>query len=216
MEVYAGYSACTDWNVGRLLDSLEEMGELEDTLVIYIWGDNGASLEGTLTGSFNEMTMINGVPLTPDQQLSLIDQYGGLDAWGTDATAPHYASAWAWAGNCPFQWGKQAASHLGGTRNGMVVSWPRRIGPDKTLRRQFTHVIDVGPTILEAAGIPEATTVDGVASDADGGHELPLHLRRRRRARAATRSSTSRSSATGPSTRTAGGRAPSSTASCGT
>ncbi len=161
MEVYAGYSANADWNVGRLLDAVEEMGELDDTLVLYIWGDNGASLEGTLTGSFNEMTMINGVPLTPEQQLSLIDQHGGLDAWGTDATAPHYAAAWAWAGNCPFQWGKQVASHLGGTRNGMVVAWPRRIGKPATCH-QFTHVIDVGPTILEAAGIPEAKVVDGV------------------------------------------------------
>ena len=183
MEVYAGYSANADWNVGRLLDAVEEMGELDDTLVIYIWGDNGASLEGTLTGSFNELTMLNGVPLTPEQQLSLIDQYGGLDAWGTDATAPHYAAAWAWAGNCPFQWGKQVASHLGGTRNGMVVSWPRRI-KEAGKRRQFTHVIDIGPTILEAAGIPEAKIVDGVDADADGGHELPLHLRRRGRARA--------------------------------
>ena len=162
MEVYAGYSANADWNVGRLLDAVEEMGELEDTLVIYIWGDNGASLEGTLTGSFNELTMLNGIPLTPEQQLSLIDQHGGLDAWGTDATAPHYAAAWAWAGNCPFQWGKQVASHLGGTRNGMVVAWPRRIGKPATCH-QFTHCIDIGPTILEAAGIPEAKVVDGVA-----------------------------------------------------
>jgi arylsulfatase A-like enzyme/uncharacterized membrane protein len=162
MEVYAGYSANADWNVGRLLDAVEEMGELDDTLVIYIWGDNGASLEGTLTGSFNELTMLNGIPLTPEQQLSLIDQHGGLDAWGTDATAPHYAAAWAWAGNCPFQWGKQVASHLGGTRNGMVVAWPRRIGKPATCH-QFTHVIDIGPTILEAAGIPEAKVVDGVA-----------------------------------------------------
>ena len=162
MEVYAGYSANADWNVGRLLDAVEEMGELDDTLVIYIWGDNGASLEGTLTGSFNELTMLNGIPLTPEQQLSLIDQHGGLGAWGTDATAPHYAAAWAWAGNCPFQWGKQVASHLGGTRNGMVVAWPRRIGKPATCH-QFTHVIDIGPTILEAAGIPEAKVVDGVA-----------------------------------------------------
>jgi arylsulfatase A-like enzyme/uncharacterized membrane protein len=163
MEVYAGYQENADWNVGRLLDAVGEMGELENTLVIYIFGDNGASLEGTITGSFNELTMQNGIALTPEQQLSLIDRYGGLDAWGTDAFAPHYASAWAWAGNTPFQWGKQVASHLGGTRNGMVISWPQRIRDAGGLRSQFTHCIDIGPTILEAAGIPEPTVVDGTA-----------------------------------------------------
>ena len=182
MEVYAGFQENADWNVGRLLDAVEEMGELDNTLVIYIFGDNGASLEGTLTGSFNELTMQNGIALTAEQQLSLIEQYGGLDAWGTDAYAPHYAAAWAWAGNTPFQWGKQCASHLGGTRNGMVVSWPERIKDAGGLRTQFTHCIDVGPTILEAAGIPEPKVVDGTRPEADGGDELPLHLRGRERA----------------------------------
>ena len=163
MEVYAGFQENADWNVGRLLDAVEEMGELDNTLVIYIFGDNGASMEGTLTGSFNELTMQNGIALTPEQQLSLIDGYGGLDAWGTDAYAPHYAAAWAWAGNTPFQWGKQVASHLGGTRNPMVISWPERINDAGGLRAQFTHCIDIGPTILEAAGIPEPKLVDGTA-----------------------------------------------------
>ena len=163
MEVYAGFQENTDWHVGRLLEAIEELGELDNTLVFYIFGDNGASMEGTLTGSFNELTMHNGIVLTPEQQLALLEQYGGLDAWGTDAYAPHYASAWAWAGNAPFQWGKQCASHLGGTRNGMVVSWPERIKDAGGLRSQFSHVIDVGPTILEAAGIPEPTVVDGTA-----------------------------------------------------
>ena len=161
MEVYAGYQENCDWNVGRLLDAVQEMGELDNTLVFYIFGDNGASMEGTLTGSFNELTMQNGIALTAEQQLSLIDRYGGLDAWGAAAFAPHYAAAWAWAGNAPFQWGKQVASHLGGTRNGMVVSWPRRIRDAGGLRSQFTHCIDIGPTILEAAGIPEPEVVDG-------------------------------------------------------
>ena len=181
MEVYAGYSANADWNVGRLLDAVEEMGELDDTLVIYIWGDNGASLEGTLTGSFNELTMLNGVPLTPEQQLSLIDQYGGLDAWGTDATAPHYAAAWAWAGNCPFQWGKQVASHLGGTRNGMVVAWPRRIresGKRQPVHARHRHRAD-DP---RGGRHPRGQGRRRRDADADGGHELPLHLRRRDRA----------------------------------
>jgi arylsulfatase A-like enzyme len=108
-----------DWNVGRLVDAIDEMGELENTLVIYIPGDNGASMEGGGTGTFNELTMQNGVVLSGDQQLALIDQYGGLEAWGTDVMSPHYAAAWAWAGNCPFRWGKQVASHLGGTRQPM-------------------------------------------------------------------------------------------------
>ena len=163
MEVYAGFQENADWNVGRLLDTVEEMGEMDNTLVIYIFGDNGASMEGTITGSFNELTMQNGITLTPEQQLSLIDSYGGLEAWGTDAYAPHYAAAWAWAGNTPFRWGKQVASHLGGTRNGMVVSWPQRIKDAGGLRSQFTHCIDLGPTVLEAAGIPQPEVVDGIA-----------------------------------------------------
>jgi arylsulfatase len=165
MEVYAGFQENADWNVGRLLDAIEEMGDLDNTLIIYIWGDNGASLEGTTTGSFNEMTFLNGVVLDPAQQLELIEKYGGIEALGGDHTAPHVAAAWAWAGNTPFQWGKQMASHLGGTRNPMVVAWPNRIEGGGGLRSQFTHVVDVGPTILEAAGIPEATVVDGIEQE---------------------------------------------------
>jgi arylsulfatase A-like enzyme/uncharacterized membrane protein len=165
MEVYAGFQENADWNVGRLLDALEQMGELENTLVFYIWGDNGASLEGTVTGSFNEMTFLNGVVLDAEQQLKLIDQYGGIDALGGDHTAPHCAAAWAWAGNTPFQWGKQMASHLGGTRNPMVVCWPGHIKPGGELRSQFTHCIDIAPTVLDAAGIPEPKTVDGIEQE---------------------------------------------------
>jgi arylsulfatase len=165
MEVFAGYSENADWNVGRLLDAIEEMGDLDNTLVFYIWGDNGASMEGTTTGSFNEMTFLNGLVLDADQQLELIDQYGGIDAMGGIDTAPHYAAAWAHAGNTPFQWGKQMASHLGGTRNPMVVAWPRRIDTGGDLRSQFTHCIDIAPTVLEAAGIPEPKTVDGIEQE---------------------------------------------------
>jgi arylsulfatase len=165
MEVFAGFSENADWNVGRLLDSIEEMGDLDNTLILYIWGDNGASMEGTITGSFNEMTFLNGIPLTPEQQLQLIDQYGGVEALGGVDTAPHYASAWAWAGNCPFQWGKQTGSHLGGTRDPMVLAWPARIKDTGTIRSQFTHCIDLGPTILEAVGLPEPTSVDGIAQE---------------------------------------------------
>jgi arylsulfatase A-like enzyme/uncharacterized membrane protein len=165
MEVYAGFQENADWNVGRLLDAVEEMGDLDDTLVVYIWGDNGASMEGTTTGSFNEMTFLNGVVLDPAQQMELIEKYGGIEEWGGDHTAPHIAAAWAWAGNTPFQWGKQMASHLGGTRNPMVVSWRNRIKPSTEVRSQFTHCTDVAPTILEAAGIPEPTAVDGIAQE---------------------------------------------------
>ncbi len=165
MEVFAGYSENADWNVGRLLDAVDEMGDFDNTLVLYIWGDNGSSMEGTTTGSFNELTFLNGIVLDADQQLKLIDEYGGIEALGGDHTAPHYAAAWAHAGNTPFKWGKQIASHLGGTRNPMVVAWPNRIKAGGDLRTQFTHCIDVGPTILEAVGIPEPKVVDGIEQE---------------------------------------------------
>ena len=165
VEVFAGFSENADWNVGRLLDAIEEMGDLDNTLIIYIWGDNGASMEGTTTGSFNEMTFLNGIVLDAEQQLALIDQYGGIEALGSEHTAPHFAAAWAHAMNTPFQWGKQTASHLGGTRDPMVIAWPNRIKADKAPRAQFTHVIDVGPTILEVAGIPEPKLVDGIEQE---------------------------------------------------
>jgi arylsulfatase len=165
MEVFAGFSENADWNVGRLLDSIEEMGDLDNTLIMYIWGDNGASMEGTTTGSFNEMTFLNGVVLDAEQQLKLIEQYGGINALGGDHTAPHFAAAWAHANNTPFQWGKQMASHLGGARDPMVVAWPNRIKATGDLRSQFTHCIDIGPTVLEAAGIPEPKRVDGIEQE---------------------------------------------------
>ncbi|MCU0307378.1 MAG: arylsulfatase [Thermoleophilia bacterium] len=165
MEVYAGFQENADWNVGRLLDEVEALGDLQDTLVLYIWGDNGASMEGTVTGSFNEMTFLNGVVLDADQQTALIEQFGGIEALGGEHTAPHVAAAWAHAGNTPFQWGKQMASHLGGTRNPMVVAWPARLQPDDRVRSQFTHCIDIAPTVLEAAGIPEPASVDGIAQE---------------------------------------------------
>jgi arylsulfatase len=165
MEVFAGFSENADWNVGRLLDSIEAMGDLDNTLIFYIWGDNGSSMEGTVTGSFNEMTFLNGVVLDPAQQLQLIEQYGGIDALGGDHTAPHFAAAWAHAGNTPFQWGKQMASHLGGTRNPMVIAWPDKIKASSELRTQFTHCIDIGPTVLEAVGLPEPETVDGIGQE---------------------------------------------------
>ena len=154
--------------MGRVLDAIEEMGELDNTLVIWIWGDNGASMEGTLSGTFNEMTTLNGIPLTTEQQMGLLFKHGGLEAWGGDLMAPHYSAAWAWASNCPFDWGKQVASHLGGTRNPLVVRYPTRIADPGGVRSHFTHVIDIAPTVLEIAGIPAPTHVDGIEQE-------PLH-----------------------------------------
>ncbi len=165
MEVYAGFSENADHNVGRVLDAIDELGELDNTVVLWIWGDNGASMEGTITGSFNELTMQNGIPLSDEMQLQLSERYGGLDEWGAPIMDPHYSAAWAWAGNAPFQWGKQVGSHLGGTRNPLVVHWPDKVTDTGGLREQFSHVIDVAPTILELAGIPLPRTVDGIEQD---------------------------------------------------
>jgi len=168
MEVYAGFSENADYNVGRVIDAIDELGELDNTLVLWIWGDNGASLEGTITGSFNELTMENGIPLTDEMQLQLAERYGGVDAWGGPMMDPHYSAAWAWAGNTPFQWGKQVGSHLGGTRNPLVVHWPERIADTGALRTHFTHAIDIAPTILDITGIPMPTHIDGI-------EQQPMH-----------------------------------------
>jgi arylsulfatase A-like enzyme len=168
MEVYAGYSENADWNVGRVLDALGEMGELDNTLVIWIWGDNGCSLEGTTTGTFNELAGVNGIPLSAEMQVQLTERYGGLEAWGSEILAPHYAAAWGLAGNTPFQWGKQVASHLGATRNPMVIHWPAKVTDAGGLRSQFVHSNDLCPTILDIAGVPHPTHVDGI-------EQQPMH-----------------------------------------
>ncbi|MDF9875875.1 arylsulfatase [Cellulosimicrobium cellulans] len=158
MEVYAGFLEHTDHHVGRLIDTLEDLGVLDDTLVYYIVGDNGASAEGTVNGAFNEMANFNGMAAleTPDFLRSKLDELGSPSSYN------HYAVGWAWAMDTPFQWTKQVASHWGGTRNGTIVHWPSRIAEKGGLRSQFTHVIDIAPTILEAAGLPEPTVVNGV------------------------------------------------------
>ncbi|WKG11923.1 arylsulfatase [Nocardia sp. PE-7] len=158
MEVYAGFLEHTDFHVGRVIDAVESIGALDNTLIYYIIGDNGASAEGTVNGAFNEMANFNGLAAieTPEFMAEVKDKLGGADAYN------HYSVGWAWAMCTPFQWTKQVASHWGGTRNGTIVHWPAGITGKGEIRSQFTHVIDVAPTILEAAGIPEPTFVMGV------------------------------------------------------
>ena len=158
MEVYAGFLEHTDHHVGRLVDAIDDLGVLDDTIIYYIIGDNGASAEGTLNGAFNEMANFNGMAAleTPEFMASKMDEFGSPSSYN------HYSVGWAWAMNTPFQWTKQVASHWGGTRNGTIVHWPAGIQESGGLRSQFTHVIDVAPTILEAAGLPEPTSVNGV------------------------------------------------------
>jgi arylsulfatase len=156
MEAFAGFAEHTDHEVGRLVQALRDMGELDNTLFMYVVGDNGASAEGGPDGSYNEILALNGIVSDVSSQLSHIDE------WGGPMTFPHYSIGWALAGNTPFQWTKQVASHFGGTRNPLVISWPARL-PDAhgEVRSQFHHVIDLAPTVLEAAGLPEPKMVNG-------------------------------------------------------
>ncbi|MBD3885986.1 sulfatase-like hydrolase/transferase [Phormidium tenue FACHB-886] len=155
-EVFAGFTAHTDAQVGRLINAIDQLGELDNTLVIYIAGDNGASAEGGLTGSINELKVFNGIPEDRQQLLASLDDLGSPKAFN------HFHAAWAWAVNTPFQWTKQIASHFGGTRDPLVIAWGDRISDRGELRTQFHHVIDIAPTILEAAGVTPPTRVNGV------------------------------------------------------
>ncbi len=156
MEVYAAFAAQTDYEIGRVVKAIEDMGEMDNTLIMYQVGDNGASAEGGMAGMYNEMTYFNGV------QETVPDMLKNIDKWGGPETFPHMAAGWAVAGNTPFQWTKQVASNFGGTRNPIVMHWPNRIKAKGEIRSQFQHVVDIAPTILEAAGIPAPTTVNGV------------------------------------------------------
>jgi arylsulfatase A-like enzyme len=156
-EVYAGYTAYTDHEIGRVIQQVEDMGKLDNTLIIYIDGDNGTSPEGSTLGTPNQFTAYNGVLDVPvEEQLKF------YDAWGSAATYPHMAVAWSWAFDTPFKWTKQVASHFGGTRQGLAISWPDRIKDAGGIRTQFHHVIDIVPTILEATGIKAPETVNGI------------------------------------------------------
>ena len=155
METYAGFAEHTDDQIGRLVQALEAIGEMDNTLFIYIAGDNGASAEGGPEGTYNEMMALNGIVGNAAQMMDHIDTWGGPE------TYPHFAVGWAHAGNTPFQWTKQVASHFGGTRNGMVIHWPKGIRAKGEIRSQFTQLTDIAPTVLEAATLPFPKTVNG-------------------------------------------------------
>ena len=154
-ENYADFLEHADFETGRVVDAIQELGELDNTLVIYIIGDNGSSGEGSLIGTPNEIMSLNG------RQPSMEESVGFKDRWGLPGTSPHYAVGWAWAGDTPFQWTKQVASHFGGTRNPMIISWPAMIKDKGKTRSQFHHIIDVMPTIMEVVGIREPKEVNG-------------------------------------------------------
>jgi arylsulfatase len=157
VDVFAAYVAYTDYEIGRVIQAVEDMGKLDNTLIIYINGDNGTSAEGQLIGTPNEVAMFNGVQVPVADQLKYF-----YDAWGSDKTYNHMAVGWAWAFDTPFSWTKQIASHWGGVRQGMAVSWPGHITDVGGIRNQFHHIIDVVPTVLEAAGIHAPDSVDGI------------------------------------------------------
>jgi len=156
MEVYSAFGEYADNEIGRLFAAVGETGELDNTLIFYILGDNGTSAEGGMNGMFNEMSYFNDVGETVQEMLKHYDD------WGSSSTYPHMAAGWAIAGDAPFMWTKQIPSNYGGTRNGMIVSWPKRITATNEIRSQWHHVIDVAPTILEAANLPEPKSVNGV------------------------------------------------------
>ncbi|WP_295401886.1 arylsulfatase [uncultured Thiocystis sp.] len=171
MEVFAGFVEHADVQAGRVIDELERLGIRDNTLVFYVFGDNGASAEGQ-SGTISELLAQNGIPNTLDQHLAALDQLGGLDALGGPQMDNMVHAGWAWAGDTPFQHTKLIASHFGGTRNPLAISWPKGIQPDKTPRPQFHHVNDIAPTIYEILGIAPPQVVDGFAQDPIDGTSL--------------------------------------------
>jgi arylsulfatase len=158
VEVFAAFAAYTDHEIGRVIQAVEDMGKLDDTIVIYINGDNGTSAEGGPLGTPNEVAFFNGIDMMP-----VAEQMKWYDVWGTDQTYNHMSAGWSWAFDTPFTWFKQNASRLGGIRQSMAISWPRQIKDRGGLREQFLHVIDIVPTLLEITGIPAPEIVDGIA-----------------------------------------------------
>jgi len=156
-EVFAAYAAYTDHEIGRVIQQVQDLGKLDNTLIIYICGDNGTSAEGTLEGTFNQMTAYNGILKLPEAVQML-----HYESWGSENTYPHMSVAWSWAFDTPFKWTKQVASHFGGTRQGLAISWPGHIKDVGGIRSQFHHIIDIVPTILEATGVQAPVTVNGI------------------------------------------------------
>ena len=156
-EVFAGYVAYTDHEIGRVIQAVDDMGKLDNTLVIYISGDNGTSAEGSTIGTPFDLAALEAV------DVPVADQLKFYDVWGSARTTPHMAVAWSWAFDTPFKWTKQIASHFGGTRQGMVIAWPNRIKDAGGIRTQFHHLIDIVPTILDVTGIPAPKMVNGIA-----------------------------------------------------
>src|SRR5690242_17323680 len=156
-DVFAAYVAYTDHEIGRVIQEVEDLGKLDNTLIIYIEGDNGTSAEGSIIGTPNVMTSYQGIPVPVAEQLKF------YDAWGSSKTYPHMAVAWSWAFDTPFKWTKQIASHFGGTRQGMAIAWRNHIKDAGGIRTQFHHMIDIVPTILEAVGIQAPAMVNGIA-----------------------------------------------------
>lgn len=166
MEVYAGFAEQTDYEVGRLVSTIKQLGIMDNTVIIFIAGDNGASAEGQMNGMFSEMTYFSGVPETVPDMLKHYDE------WGSESTYPHFAAGWAVAMDSPFSYTKQVASDFGGTRNGMIIQWPAGIKAKGELRSQFGHVIDIAPTVYEIAKIPAPTMVNGIQQDPIEGTSL--------------------------------------------
>src|SRR5215468_5910325 len=155
-EVFGAYAAYTDNEIGRVIQTVEDLGKLDNTLIIYIEGDNGTSAEGSTLGTPSEVITIQGIMIPVEDQLKF------YDVWGSDKTYPHMSVAWSWAFDTPFKWTKQIASHFGGTRQGMCIAWPNRIKDAGGIRTQFHHMIDIVPTILDATGIHAPEVVDGI------------------------------------------------------
>ena len=177
-EVFAAYAAYTDHEIGRVIQEIKDQGKFDNTIVIYIAGDNGTSAEGTLTGAFNTYAGYNGMTEVPIEA-----NMAHYDRWGLQGTDPHMAVPWAWAFDTPFKWTKQVASHFGGTRQGMAISWPNVIKDKGGIRSQFHHVIDIVPTLLEAARIKAPDDGQRRAAGAHRGREHDVHLRQGQRGR---------------------------------
>lgn len=169
-DVYAAYLAYADHEIGRVVDAIDDMGKLDNTIIIYISGDNGASAEGSAMGTWNEVLPFNSINPSTAENMEFYDDWGNAD------TYPHYSIDWAWTLDTPYKWTKQIASYFGGTKNGMVISWPAKIKDKGGIRWQFHHVIDIVPTLLEIAGIPQPVQVDGVAQKPIEGVSLAYTL----------------------------------------